>query len=62
MATPRQKPHRSKQDYCTPDDFLRAVTRLLGIQAFAFDLAADATNAVTRSHSRCYYDDEADRY
>ena len=43
---PKQKPGRSKQDVRTPQDFLDAVRRRLGIQAFAIDGAADATNTV----------------
>jgi phage N-6-adenine-methyltransferase len=46
MAPPPQKPHRSKQDYCTPRPFLHAVERRLGITAWAFDIAADETNHV----------------
>lgn len=43
---PVQKPGRSKQDYCTPPEFLEAVKRRLGIQEFACDLAASAENTV----------------
>lgn len=43
---PQQKPHRSKQDYGTPPEFLTAVRDLLGIVEFDFDLAASDTNAV----------------
>lgn len=46
MAMPEQKPGRSKQDYRTPENFLTAVRRRLGIQQFYRDLAADADNAV----------------
>jgi phage N-6-adenine-methyltransferase len=43
---PVQKPHRSKQqDYATPAAFIAAATRRLGIDAFSFDFAADASNA-----------------
>jgi DNA (cytosine-5)-methyltransferase 1 len=42
---PIQKPYRSKQDYATPPAFVAAVLARLGIPAFAFDYAADATNA-----------------
>lgn len=42
---PAQKPFRSKQDFGTPENFLVATRRRLGIAAFTFDFAADATNA-----------------
>lgn len=42
---PRQKPGRSKQDFATPDDFIAAVKRRLGIDEFVVDLAASASNA-----------------
>ena len=45
MAMPRQKPGRSKQDYATPEVFLRAVKRRLRIQAFGHDFAADRRNS-----------------
>lgn len=45
MSQPEQKPGRSKQDYATPAIFIDAVKRRLGIEQFAFDFAADATNA-----------------
>lgn len=41
---PVQKPGRSKQDYCTPPEFLYAVQRKLEIPGFACDLAASAEN------------------
>jgi phage N-6-adenine-methyltransferase len=44
MTPPLQKPGRSKQDYATPVAFLEAVKARLGIQAFAIDLAANASN------------------
>ena len=37
---PEQKPGRSKQDYGTPDEFLIAVRRRLGVESFAWDLSA----------------------
>lgn len=37
---PRQRPGKSKQDYCTPPDVLRSVRRKLGIEQFDIDLAA----------------------
>lgn len=42
---PRQKPHRSKQDYATPADFIAATLEKLQIDAFTFDFAANAQNA-----------------
>lgn len=45
MTMPRQQPHRSKQDYATPDDFMTASKSKLGITEFSFDFAADASNA-----------------
>lgn len=41
---PAQKPHRSKQDYATPNNFIKAVMARLDIIEFAFDFAADADN------------------
>lgn len=43
---PQQKPGRSKQNYRTPQEFLRAAEHKLGITAFSIDLAADDENAV----------------
>lgn len=43
---PRQRPGRSRQDYCTPRPFVEAVKRRLGIADFAYDFAADAENTV----------------
>lgn len=45
MATPPQRPGRSKQNYGTPVNFIEAAKRRLGITAFAFDFAADHENA-----------------
>ncbi len=45
MKQPDQKPGRSKQDYATPAVFIQAVKWRLGIDQFAHDFAADATNA-----------------
>lgn len=45
MSQPEQKPGRSKQDYATPENFIAATKTLLGIERFAFDFAADVTNA-----------------
>lgn len=44
MAPPQQKRHRSKQDYATPDAFMRAAKRRLQIDVFTHDFAADVTN------------------
>ena len=44
---PKQKPGLSKQTYGTPDEFLVAVRRRLGIEAFAWDLSA------TRGENEC---------
>ena len=46
MTMPAQKPGRSKQDYATPPALLEAVLDQFGIEAWAWDLAADTTNAV----------------
>lgn len=43
---PRQKPGRSKQNYGTPPDFLKAVYGYLGIDRFGLDLAAEEGNRV----------------
>lgn len=45
MVMPAQKPGRSVQDYATPPEFLVAVKKRLGIREFAYDLAADHSNA-----------------
>jgi len=45
MTMPAQKPYQSKQNYATPENFMTAIKRKLRISAFAFDFAADATNA-----------------
>jgi hypothetical protein len=44
LSGPTIKRGHSKQDYGTPQEFLRAVKRLLGIQYFAIDLAATKVN------------------
>jgi phage N-6-adenine-methyltransferase len=41
---PVQKPHRSKQNYATPANFIGAAKRRLRIDAFSFDFAAEAEN------------------
>jgi len=43
MSQPIQKPGRSKQDYCTPDDFFDAVVDRFGRPVW--DLAASTENA-----------------
>ena len=52
---PLQKPGRSEQSVQTPPEFLKAVKRLLGIDDFSFDLAADEKNSVAGP----YFFDEA---
>ena len=47
---PAQRPASSKQDYQTPDDFLQAVKRRLGIFAFGLDIAASPSNAVAKRY------------
>lgn len=44
MGMPRQKPHRSKQDYGTPPELVAAIERRFG--ALTWDLAATADNTV----------------
>lgn len=56
MAMPDQKPHRSKQDYETPRDFIEAVKQRLGITRFCHDFAADATNRKALT----FFDEKAD--
>lgn len=56
MTQPAQKPGRSKQDYATPEDFIRAVKSYLGITRFAHDFAADASNRKAAT----FFDEEAD--
>lgn len=56
MTVPRQRPHRSKQNYRTPPEFLAATRRLLDIRQFEIDLAADQTNTVAPA----FYDVEID--
>jgi phage N-6-adenine-methyltransferase len=53
---PEQKPHRSKQDYCTPPEFLDALKWKLGIDYFMLDLAATAENTV----AFLFYDETRD--
>lgn len=56
MSMPIQKPGRSKQDYCTPTEFLAAVKDRLCIGNFDMDVAATAENAVCVN----YYDESMD--
>ena len=51
---PQQKPGRSKQDYCTPPEFLAALKKKLSIQEFDWDLAASKENTV----AKFYYTEE----
>lgn len=44
MVMPAQKPGRSKQDYRTPEVFIAAAKRRLGIGRFMHDFAADESN------------------
>ena len=50
MAMPAQKPHRSKQDYATPSDFIKAVKQRLGITTFSHDFAASRENRKARTY------------
>jgi len=50
VTQPEQKPGRSKQNYGTPANFIRAVQWILGIDEFLFDFAADAENAKAPRH------------
>ena len=50
MAPPRQKPGKSQQDYETPPELIEAVLRLLGVEEFRMDLAADASNTKARNY------------
>jgi len=52
---PEQKPGKSKQDYSTPIELIDAITNLLGIGYFDWDLAADSTNKVAPH----YYDEDS---
>lgn len=50
MTVPAQKPHRSKQNYATPADFIAAVKARLGIEQFSHDFAADGENTKAVSY------------
>lgn len=54
MPQPAQQPGKSEQVFRTPDDFRQAVLARLGIAAFQFDFAADATNAF----ATCFWDED----
>jgi len=45
-VAPKQKPGRSKQDYCTSPEFLKALKHRLGIENFHLDVAASEENSV----------------
>ncbi len=47
MPMPLQKPGRSKQNYGTPKDFIKAALWRLNIQEFVHDFAADEYNRVS---------------
>lgn len=46
---PKQKPGLSKQDYCTPPEFLVALKNRLLIEEFSLDVAATKENSVAPS-------------
>jgi len=46
MVMPKQKPHRSKQDYQTPPELLSSLRKHLKIDEFYYDLAALDENTV----------------
>lgn len=56
MPEPKQKPGKSAQIFRTPDNFLVATKALLGIEAFAFDFAANAENTC----AEYFWDEETD--
>lgn len=45
---PKQRPHRSRQDYATPLAFINAVKLYLDIHSFTMDFAADVHNTKAR--------------
>jgi phage N-6-adenine-methyltransferase len=65
---PAQKPGRSKQDYCTPPEFLEALKDRLQIKRFWCDLAATKETAVAEwfyteendALQRCWNSEECD--
>lgn len=58
MPEPKHNKGRSKQDYCTPPEFLEAVLRRKRIPLFDMDLAASHANAISCAES--YYTKEQD--
>lgn len=57
MSTvPKQKPHRSRQNYATPPAFIAAVKARLGIDQFSHDFAADPLNRQAPTH----FDEDTD--
>ena len=50
MSVPQQNPGKSRQDYRTPQEFLRAVERDFHVLAWATDLAATSENRVCQVH------------
>lgn len=56
MAEPNHNRGKSKQDYRTPPDLLRAVKARLGITEFKIDLAADEDNTI----AKLWYDSSQD--
>ncbi len=54
--TPEQKPGRSKQNYGTPENFMRAAKSYLGIERFVHDFAADRFN----KKAATFFDEETD--
>lgn len=52
---PRQKPGESKQDYGTPDDFLKSVLRYLHIPAFHTDLACRRDNKIRYAQNGIFW-------
>ena len=53
---PLQKPGKSKQDYGTPLEFVRALEKRLGIVGFSIDLAATQDNSIAPQ----FYSEEFD--
>jgi len=53
---PKQKPGKSEQAVGTPPDLISAVKRLLGIEEFQIDLAADSSN----TQAQIFYSEEQD--
>lgn len=49
-SMPQQRPGQSEQAVETPDEFLQAVKRRLGIFAFGLDIAASGSNAKAKRY------------